>query len=400
MAINKLMGKNSPDLSKIMSVDINNLSKFMGFDITAGTGTPVFLDEFTGDNGDPPNPIYWINEPNNVSIQDNKLHFNNALLEVTSEFTITGDCDIQVDFDISHGSYQYNNMTLQLYDGATTEDSFIRAKWENSADWFESRIRHEGTFQAPVAVSRSNQYGGFRITHEGTTVTIYYKDGDGSWVQIDTGTFDPEVDYIVRLKMLRAGGVITGDYDNFQITTADTVTVDSVFYGDASGDDGHCIDGSITKDATTDALGLYSGDSYDPYLLFNDVNIPKDSTISQAYVSFKSYGSASGDTVNVDINLGDVDNAVEPDNCTEIANTDRTATVNWDSVGSWTNQLWYNTPELKTILQTVVNREGWVLGNTVAVFIEDDSSSSYRRFYALDHVTTANKPQLHVSWEM
>jgi len=215
-SINKLMTKSVSDLSKIFTVDINNLSKFMGSDISASY---VFLDEFTGTNGDPPNPTYWTNAPSQVSIQNNELRFESCSAQriVTSKFTISGSCDVQVDFnDFAHDSYNNNSFVFQLYDGATQEDGFIRVAYTSNANKFSGNIRHNGSWGTTTVVDRNNDYGSVRIVHQGSVVTLYYKDGTGGWTVLKTGTVG-DVDFIARLKMERIGASPTGDFDNFTI---------------------------------------------------------------------------------------------------------------------------------------------------------------------------------------
>jgi hypothetical protein len=79
-------------------------------------GIPYFWDAFTGDdftgnNGDDPNPVIWSKSINSgsdyMSIQNNKLNFNspgdnaNHDNRANGTFTLTGDFDIQIDFDVT-----------------------------------------------------------------------------------------------------------------------------------------------------------------------------------------------------------------------------------------------------------------------------------------------------------
>ena len=69
-------------------------------------------DDFTGDDDDPPDNEKW-----NVTVGTPTIQGNEAELiapeELTSEFTITGDFDIQVDVDVT-GAPNTNSWGLQL----------------------------------------------------------------------------------------------------------------------------------------------------------------------------------------------------------------------------------------------------------------------------------------------
>lgn len=170
------------------------------------------------------------------------------------------------------------------------------------------------------------------------------------------------------------------------------------FYPAASGDDGHCVGGLLDKTWNGLAFGNYDSGSYENYVLFKNVTIPQGSTIDKAIVKFTAYSDYSGTTVDLDLEFGDIDDASEPSNCTDVANTARTATIDWDNVGSWSDGVEYDSPELKTILQTVINRVGWLSGNTLAFFIVDDSSSSFRGASAYDYDSGNEKMELYVEW--
>jgi hypothetical protein len=74
------------------------------------------------------------------------------------------------------------------------------------------------------------------------------------------------------------------------------------------------------------------------------------------------------------------------------------AQVDWDP-GAWTSGGWYESPDLKTVIQAIVNRSGWVSGNALVLLLADDGSASgaYRLISAYDS-GAANGAELQISY--
>jgi hypothetical protein len=118
-------------------------------------------------------------------------------------------------------------------------------------------------------------------------------------------------------------------------------------------------------------------------LRFDNVTIPANSLITNAYIQFTADGSYSG---NVVMNIWGEDVA----NSTAFANTinnisNRTTTsasVTWSSVPSWTdgqsstNQ---RTPDLSSIVTEVISSNGWQNGNPISFIITGNGNSSIKR---------------------
>jgi PKD repeat protein len=118
-------------------------------------------------------------------------------------------------------------------------------------------------------------------------------------------------------------------------------------------------------------LGYDSGNAAttDEGLRFQNVTVPQGATINSAYIEYYSYSSGTGDT-SIRFRTEDVDNA--PAFTTGSANlTSRTFGadfVDWTLATSWTSGTKYTSPDLTTIVQPIINREGWGGGNSM-VFI-------------------------------
>ena len=146
-------------------------------------------------------------------------------------------------------------------------------------------------------------------------------------------------------------------------------------------------DGSI--DLTSSDLELTydssSGEDQEVGIRFQNVSIPQGATINSAYIQFTVDETGSG-TTNLTFYGEDTDNASAftstSNNIT--GRTKTSASVAWNGVPAWTSTgaagADQKTPDLKTIIQEIVNREGWASGNSL-VFIVDGTGSRTAESY-------------------
>lgn len=125
---------------------------------------------------------------------------------------------------------------------------------------------------------------------------------------------------------------------------------------------------------------------------FPGVMVPKASTIHWAKLKLVASDAVSTTTVNSNIKGEDADNAVAfTTGVNFVARARTSASVAWDAIAGWTAGVVYQSPDISSVIQEIVNRAGWVSGNSMVIFIEDDGSSAnaYREFAAWDHLTYA-----------
>ena len=129
---------------------------------------------------------------------------------------------------------------------------------------------------------------------------------------------------------------------------------------------------------------------------FENVTIPANSTITTAYVTVEAYGSYSTGSLDLVIQMEDADN---PGTFTagnyNISGRFRTGShVDW-SVPEFTNGLTYNTPDIKSPVQAVVNRAGWASGNAMVVILS--GLGSRRAAYSHDE-DSSRAALLHIEY--
>jgi len=131
-------------------------------------------------------------------------------------------------------------------------------------------------------------------------------------------------------------------------------------------------------------------------LRFQNITIPQGSTITNAYVEFTSEDNDSP-TINLTFTGQAIDDA--PTFTTTSFNisnrTTTSASVTWNNVPAWTNNVTYQTPDLSTIIQEIVNRPGWASGNGLVIMVT--ASAIERDAYSYNGSST-KAPLLHVEY--
>jgi hypothetical protein len=147
-----------------------------------------------------------------------------------------------------------------------------------------------------------------------------------------------------------------------------------------STDDAEQINAEIDKLFDDDLDMGWEGDEFNVVstgLRFRGVNVPKNARIDSAYIEIWAHED-EGDLAKLTIYAEASDNPVTYDEVNLISTRPRTnAFVYWECDEEWTMWQQYRTPELKTLVQEVVNRSGWAAGNAMAFFLngEDQGAS-------------------------
>jgi hypothetical protein len=109
---------------------------------------------------------------------------------------------------------------------------------------------------------------------------------------------------------------------------------------------------------------------------FPSVTVPAKAIITSAKITLNAYWSHSNTDVNVKIYGNDVDNAVAPTTFGEAQGLVlTTAYTLWSAIPAWTMGTNYDTPDLKTIIQEIIDRSGWASGQAIQIVIRNNSSS-------------------------
>jgi hypothetical protein len=158
--------------------------------------------------------------------------------------------------------------------------------------------------------------------------------------------------------------------------------------------------------ANTNGAGYVSSTAYKRGcgLCFTNITIPKGSTITTAYLTFTCRNAKSATVVNSKIRGEDADDAGQFSDLTDYWARPRTsAEVNWDNIPAWTDETEYNSPDIKTVIQEIIDRSGWSSGNNIVIFWDDhDDRSTHsdevtREAWSYDG-TSSKAPKLHIEY--
>lgn len=149
-------------------------------------------------------------------------------------------------------------------------------------------------------------------------------------------------------------------------------------------------------------LGRSASFSYDAWIRFVNVTIPQGATIESAFVRLTADRNETSTTVRTDWYFNLEPNADQPISRADLlADTLTNSHVDWDSIASWSAGVQYDTPDLSTPLQEVIDLPGWTSGNALLLQIRDDASGpgdALRRALPVDNNGGADKAELHITW--
>lgn len=151
---------------------------------------------------------------------------------------------------------------------------------------------------------------------------------------------------------------------------------------------------------------------------FQNLNIPRYATITRAYIEFEAYGDSSytrevtdpvtlvtttytygtppADTELVIVAQDTDDPDLYAAAANDIASRSTIApSVTWSDIPHWTAGTKYRTPELKSLVQAIVDRDGWAQGGSIAFALTGKGKRDARSY---DFGDNTHGPVLHVEF--
>ena len=137
---------------------------------------------------------------------------------------------------------------------------------------------------------------------------------------------------------------------------------------------------------------------------FLGITIAGGSTIDSAYLTLRASIDRAVTVCNTRISAEDVDDAITFANDSAAFETRyaarTTARVDWDAIAAWTADTDYDSPEIKTVIQEIIDRGSWASGNDIVIFWEDfddrSDGSAVRSAYSEDG--TGEAPKLVITY--
>jgi len=131
-------------------------------------------------------------------------------------------------------------------------------------------------------------------------------------------------------------------------------------------------------------------------LRFSNIQIPQGATILEANLTFTTRSTDTGASTLRFSNQAHDDAPAFSNNNKDISNRTKGVSVDWDPVDWDTVGQTDTTPDLATLVQDVVNRAGWMGGNSL-VIIQEHISGARRRAYTVNG-SAANAPVLRIKF--
>ena len=135
------------------------------------------------------------------------------------------------------------------------------------------------------------------------------------------------------------------------------------------------------------------------FLHFTTVAIPVGATITAAKIQMQHNGEESssvGETFA--ISAEDVDSSSAPTTASDVIDaTLTTASGTW-TVASMSASTWYDSPELKTVIQEIVDRSGWASDNNITMIMHSNSVGDWYVRWWSRNKGTSYAPKLVVTY--
>lgn len=141
-------------------------------------------------------------------------------------------------------------------------------------------------------------------------------------------------------------------------------------------------------------------------MMFRAVNVPQGATINDAYLNFTASLTLADVVVNTNITGHDVDDSTTFSTVADFNNkygNRTTAQVAWDGLAAWTLNNFYQSSNITSIIQEIIDRGGWSSGNNLTLFWHDFDARSdqvnnhLRTAYSHDGAA-ANAPRLVITY--
>jgi hypothetical protein len=148
--------------------------------------------------------------------------------------------------------------------------------------------------------------------------------------------------------------------------------------------------GTYSPGETWVTAGAYSTNSYNTGLCFTGLAVPQGAAITAAKITLVCGVDGTNDTVNLRIRAqtADAPAATFADAADYLARHGNLTTeyVDWSAVGHWVASSSYDTPDIANVVKEVTDRAGWVSGNNITLFVDNNGSTvpAYRQARAYE----------------
>lgn len=254
-----------------------------------------------------------------------------------------------------------------------------------------------GTFSIETTLPSGQVYSIIRATNGELFAAddgqILKRDTGGTWSVHNSTVPSGQVYSLIQA---RNGRLFAGEVGRILRTSTVETGSTSIYSLTSGNDDAEEHDGDM--DLTSNDLDLFRavGDFSAMRYTIND--IPQGASINSAYIKFTAQETQTSGTPTGLIYAEDTDNASSIGTSDDYL-TNRTATtaqVAWSSVGNWVAGQTYNSPDISSVIQEIVDRGGWAANNHLLLLVKG-TAGGQRSAHSYNG-SSGSAPQLVVTW--
>ncbi len=174
-----------------------------------------------------------------------------------------------------------------------------------------------------------------------------------------------------------------------------TVTISSRINKGSDDAEELIVDGDVSR-GSSDLEFVYDGGDQLVGMRFENISVPQGAAIINAYIEFET-DETNSTTTNLVFKGEDNDNTLTFSSIDyDISNRPTTsASVAWNNVPAWnTTSQKHQTPDLSPIVQEIVNRGGWVDGNSLVIIVSGTGERTAESYNG----ESANAPLLVIEY--
>lgn len=276
---------------------------------------------------------------------------------------------------------------------------------QNNIPYFVDGLGGESiyTLYTPVAGSQvryNGDYGAMIVDADANTMTFRFLTQanvliDSYTIGTQSATPTPTPSPVSTATATTPNGTITPTVTATPNGTPATLQTVELRIAQSSDDAEEFVSNGSVSLTSSDLELVTDGTAQKVGLRFNNLQIPRGATIQSAYLEFE-VDEAQSEATNLSLRAQDSDNA--PTFTSAAYNVSSrlltAAAVDWN-VPAWnTLNVKQRTPDLAALLQAIINRSGWVEGNSIAFVV---SGSGHRTAKAYD-LSPATAPLLHIEY--
>jgi hypothetical protein len=315
----------------------------------------------------------------------------------------TSDITSIVQEIVNRSGWTSGNSMLFTIQGSGADDEVRRAVSHdgNSSEAPYLEINYGGASDMTI-LSRYDDDQGFKLYMDGSGKVHFAVDDDGTWdpdfVVSSTSAYDDDDwHYVTGVKydddsiaLFIDGNHIDGAPTSIAAAPVSAYVVhdddDAEEEGVGEGDEGSMDLGSGDLEMEDDTDSSYPHPNQTVGVRFQNIAIPPGTSIDSAFIRFHADENNSS-TTNLTLHGHDTCNAVafSSDDYDITSRTFTSSSVAWSNVEAWSDQEYYNSPDIKTIVEEILERGDWTSGNAMAFFIQGSQTGSVETRNAFSH---------------